>query len=128
MAKFDRNTLDSDHVGRLLFIFAMPAFFAMAVHTLYNVVDTIFIGQYVGLYAIAGRSLVFPVQMMSIGIGHMAGMGGASLISRSLSAGKTALAEKALGNSIMITAVLSFLVTALGLINLPLLCRWLGAT
>jgi putative MATE family efflux protein len=128
MKKIDKNSLDNDHVGRLLFIFTMPAFFAMAVHTLYNVVDTIFIGQYVGPFAIAGLSLVFPVQILSIGIGHMAGMGGASLISRSLGAGKITLAEKALGNSIMITAVLSILVTIPGLINVPLLCRLLGAT
>ncbi len=128
MKKFDRNALDSDHVGRLLFIFTLPAFFAMAVHTLYNVVDTIFIGQYVGPLAIAGLSLVFPIQILSIGIGHMAGMGGASLISRSLGAGKIALAEKAVGNSIMITAVLSILVTIPGLINVPMLCRLLGAT
>jgi Na+-driven multidrug efflux pump len=111
MTKFDRNTLDSDHIGRLLFIFTLPAFFAMAVHTLYNVVDTIFIGQYVGPLAIAGLSLVFPIQILSIGIGHMAGMGGASLISRSLGAGKISLAEKAVGNSIMITAALSILIT-----------------
>ncbi|NLD37348.1 MAG: MATE family efflux transporter [Desulfatiglans sp.] len=128
MKKIDKNSLDSDHVCRLLFIFTLPAFFAMAVHTLYNVVDTIFIGQYVGPYAIAALSLVFPVQILSIGIGHMAGMGGASLISRSLGAGKIQQAEKAVGNSIMITAVLSILVTIPGLINVPLLCRWLGAT
>jgi putative MATE family efflux protein len=128
MKKLDRNALDSDHVGRLLFIFTLPAFFAMAVHTLYNVVDTIFIGQYVGPLAIAGLSLVFPIQILSIGIGHMAGMGGASLISRSLGAGKISLAEKAVGNSIMITAVLSILITIPGLIDVPLLCRWLGAT
>jgi putative MATE family efflux protein len=128
MTKFDRNTLDSDHIGRLLFIFTLPAFFAMAVNTLYNVVDTIFIGQYVGPLAIAGLSLVFPIQILSIGIGHMAGMGGASLISRSLGSGKISIAEKALGNAIMITAVLSILVTIAGLINVPLLCRLLGAT
>jgi putative MATE family efflux protein len=128
MTKFDRNTLDSDHIGRLLFIFTLPAFFAMAVNTLYNVVDTIFIGQYVGPFAIAALSLVFPIQILSIGIGHMAGMGGASLISRSLGAGKIQQAEKAVGNSIMITAVLSIFVTIAGLINVPLLCRWLGAT
>ncbi len=128
MKKIDRNTLDSDHVGRLLFMFTLPAFFAMAVHTLYNVVDTIFIGQYVSHLAIAALSLVFPIQILSIGIGHMAGMGGASLISRMLGADKIPQAQKALGNSITITAVLSIIVTALGMVNVPYLCRILGAT
>jgi Na+-driven multidrug efflux pump len=128
MKKIDRNMLDSDHVGRLLLIFTIPAFFAMAVHTLYNIVDTIFIGRYVGPMGIAGLSLVFPIQMLSIGIGHMAGMGGASLISRSLGAKKKALAQLTLGNSITITGILSLIVTVGGLANVRFWCRLLGAS
>ena len=128
MKKLDKNVLDSDHVGRLLLTLTMPAFFAMAVNTLYNIVDTIFIGQYVGPLGIAGLALVFPIQILSIGIGLMAGMGGASLISRMLGAGRISRAARALGNSITITAVLSLLVTVVGLLNEAFLCRLLGAT
>jgi len=128
MKKIDRNMLDSDHVGRLLLIFTIPAFFAMAVHTLYNIVDTIFIGRYVGPMGIAGLSLVFPIQMLSIGIGHMTGMGGASVISRSLGAKKISLAQLTLGNSITITAILSLVVTVGGLANVRFWCRLLGAS
>lgn len=128
MKKMDRNVLDSDRVGRLWLTFTIPALFAMAVQTLYNVVDTIFIGRYVGPNGIAGLSLVFPVQMLSIGIGLMAGMGGASLLSRMLGAGKMPRARSALGNSITITVVLSLIISVMGLVNIQWWCRLVGAT
>jgi putative MATE family efflux protein len=128
MKKMDKNALDSDRVGRLLIVFTIPAFCAMAVHTLYNVVDTIFVGRYVGPLGIAGLSLVFPIQILSLGIGMMAGMGGSSLISRLLGANNVTQAERALGNSFTITAVLSVVLTAIGLANVPWWCRLLGAT
>jgi len=75
--------------------------------TLYNVVDTIFVGHYIGPLGIAGLSIVFPLQMLSVGIGEMTGMGGASLISRSIGAGDKPKAEKALGNALTTNIVLS---------------------
>jgi len=93
----NQNVLDDDRIGRLLLKLSLPAFFGMFVMTLYNVVDTMFIGHYVGPLGIAGLSIVFPVQILSIGIGQMTGMGGASLISRLIGADNTTRAEHALG-------------------------------
>lgn len=128
MKKMDKNLLDSDHVGRLLIMFTIPAFISMAVHTLYNVVDTIFIGRYVGRDAIGGLTLVFPIQMLSLVIGMTAGIGGASLISRLLGANQTSRAELALGNSFTVTFASSIVLTGVGLANVPLWCRLLGAS
>ena len=86
MKQMDKNMLDSHHVGRLLFVFTIPAFISMAVQTLYNLVDTAFIGRYVGSEAIGGLTLVFPIQMLSMSIAITVGIGGASLISRLLGA------------------------------------------
>ncbi len=124
----DKNILDSDRVGRLLIMFTIPAFIAMAAHTLYNVVDTIFIGRYVGKHAIGGLTLVFPIQMLSLMIGMTTGVGGASLISRFLGANQKERAELALGNSFTVTFVLSVILTVIGLANVPLWCRFLGAS
>ena len=79
MQNRNHNVLNDDRIGRLLVKLTLPAFMGMFVITLYNVVDTIFIGHYVGPLGIAGLSIVFPIQMLSMGIGHMMGMGGASL-------------------------------------------------
>jgi putative MATE family efflux protein len=128
MKKMDKSALDSDRVGRLLIMFTIPAFIAMAVNTLYNVVDTIFIGRYVGRDAIGGLTLVFPIQMLSLMIGILSGVGGASLISRFLGANRSDRAELALGNSFTITFAFSIVLTAIGLANIPLWCHLLGAS
>ena len=128
MKGMSKRSLDSDHVGRLIVIFAIPAFISMAVHTLYNVVDTIFIGHYVGRDALGGLTLVFPIQILSLMIGMWTGIGGASVISRSLGAGQEPRAELALGNSFTITLVLSVILTTIGLVNVPLWCNLLGAS
>jgi len=124
----NQSVLDDDRIGRLLLKLSLPAFLGMAVMTLYNVVDTIFIGHYVGPLGIAGLSIVFPVQMLSMGIGQMAGMGGASLVSRLVGANNTPRAEHALGNAITASIVLSIIIMATGLINPDFWCRLIGAS
>jgi putative MATE family efflux protein len=117
-----QNVLDTDRVGWLLVKLATPAFFGMFVQTLYNVVNTIFIGHFVGPLGIAGLSIVFPLQMLAMGIGMMVGMGGASLISRLLGAGNIKDAERTIGNGISVGIILSVAVT---LAILPLTDFWL---
>jgi putative MATE family efflux protein len=118
----DQSVLDTDRVGKLLFLLALPAFFGMFVQTLYNVVDTIFIGQFVGPLAIAGLSIVFPLQMLAMGIGMMVGMGGASLISRFIGSRNIPGAERSIGNGISIAVIMALIVTA---VVLPLIDFWL---
>jgi putative MATE family efflux protein len=123
-----KNVLDSEHIGRLLVKLTVPAFLGMFVMTLYNVVDTIFIGQYVGPLGIAGLSIAFPLQMFSMGIGQMMGMGGASLISRLIGANNIPRAEHALGNAFSGTVLLSALVMIIGLSNVDFWARLMGAS
>jgi len=107
MNQRNQSVLDDSRIGRLLLKLSLPTFFGFFVMTLYNVVDTIFIGHYIGPLGIAGLSIVFPLQMLSVGIGEMTGMGGASLISRSIGAGDIAKAERTLGNALTANIVLS---------------------
>ncbi len=124
----ETNVLDDDRVGRLLLRLSLPAFMGMFVMALYNVVDTIFIGHYVGPLGIAGLSIVFPIQMLTLGIGQMTGMGGASLVSRLIGAGNTARAEHALGNSLTFSIIISVALTLAGLSNPDLWLRLMGAS
>ncbi|MFC2005214.1 MATE family efflux transporter, partial [Chloroflexota bacterium] len=128
MRNRDQNVLDDDRVGRLLVKLSLPAFFGMFVMTLYNVVDTIFIGRYVGPLGIAGLSIVFPLQMLSMGIGAMMGMGGASLISRLIGANNVSRAERALGNAIPPIIILSAIIMIAGLVNPDFWLRLMGAS
>ena len=71
------NVLDTDRIGWLLVKLTTPAFFGMFVQTLYNVVNTIFVGHYVGPLGIAGLSIVFPLQMLAMGFGMIVILHGA---------------------------------------------------
>lgn len=123
-----KNVLDSDHIGRLLLKLSAPAFLGMFVMTLYNVVDTIFIGHYVGPLGIAGLSIVFPIQMLSMGIGQMTGMGGASVISRLIGSNNISKAEHALGNAVTTCVGLSVLIMITGLSGIDFWLRLIGAS
>ena len=90
----DRNVLDTDRVGRLLVQLSVPMFFGSITQVIYSVVDTIFIGHYVGPLGMAGLSIAFPLQMFAQGTGMMVGIGGGSLISRLIGAGDTGRAGK----------------------------------
>jgi putative MATE family efflux protein len=120
--------LDDERVGRLLLKLSMPAFIGMFVMTLYNVVDTIFIGRYVGPLGIAGLSIVFPVQMLAMGIGQMVGMGGASFISRSIGANNVPRAERTLGNVVTSVITLSAILMITGLADADFWLGLMGAT
>ncbi len=124
----NNNVLDDTRIGRLLLKLSLPAFVGIFVITLYNVVDTVFIGRYVGPLGIAGLSIVFPLQMLCMGVGQLVGIGGASLISRMIGAGDEDTAERTLGNSISIIVVLSILITVVGLVWIKMWLRIMGAT
>jgi putative MATE family efflux protein len=109
-----QNVLDTDRIGPLLVKLSIPAFLGVFVQALYNVVNTIFIGHIPnGTVAIAGLSIVFPIQMMMMGMGMMVGIGGISVISRAIGSRDISRAERTLGNgltSILIIGVLSTIV------------------
>jgi putative MATE family efflux protein len=118
-----KTELDTDRIGWLLVKMALPAFAGMFVQAMNNVINTIFVGQYVGTDAIGGLGIVFPLQMFAMGIGMMVGIGGLSVISRSLGEGDEAQAERALGNCFTAGLALSIIVM---IILIPFGKFWLG--
>ncbi len=123
-----QNMLANEGIGRLLLRLSLPAAVGMIVMALYNVVDTIFIGHAVGPLGIAGLTIIFPIQMVIMGVGMLLGVGGASLISRSLGAGDIQKAERTLGNAISLSIILGLLFTVVGLANTDYWVRLFGAS
>ncbi len=78
------NILAKMPIGKALLKLSTPSTIAMSVHSLYNIVDTIFVGRYIGSLGIAGLSIAFPIQIIATGMAGMYGMGGASVLSRQL--------------------------------------------
>jgi len=117
-----RNVLDTDKIGRLFTKLSMPMFFGMIVQNIYNIVDMILVGNYVGTNGIAALSIVFPIQSLIFGVGNMIGIGGGSLVSRLIGSRDQARAEKTLGNSIFFSVIFSVILT---LAVIPGLDFWL---
>ena len=124
----NNHILADDNIGKLLFRLSAPATLGMFVMALYNVVDTIFIGHSVGKLGIAGISIVFPFQMFVMAIGQTLGIGGASLISRSLGAGNIEKAEKTLGNVIFSVVIFGISLAIFGSFFIDKILLVFGAT
>jgi putative MATE family efflux protein len=128
MQNRNQNVLDSDRVGSLMVKLTVPLLLGTLVQMVYNVVDTIFIGHYVGSPGLAALSLAFPLQMLAMGFGQMVGMGGASLISRLLGRDDKAGAERALGNGIAAGILLSILLTVIVVPSVGFWIKLIGAS
>jgi len=127
--KNDRQwALANKPVGRLLWEFALPAGVGMLAMTLYNVIDTIFVGRVVGPLGIAGLSIVFPAQMFTMSLGQMIGIGGASVVSRALGAQDTGRAERTLGNVVFSALLIGAAVSAITIPNSTFWLELFGAT
>lgn len=124
----NNHILADDNIGKLLFKLSAPATLGMFVMALYNVVDTIFIGHSVGRLGIAGISIVFPFQMFVLAIGQTLGIGGASLISRSLGAGNIEKAERTLGNVIFSVVIFGISFALFGSFFIDDILKIFGAT
>ena len=73
--------LGTKPIGQLLTQYAIPAIIAMTASSLYNMVDSIFIGQGVGPLAISGLAITFPFMNLGAAFGAMVGVGASTLIS-----------------------------------------------
>ena len=108
------NRLGSAPVGKLLINMTLPACSGILVLMLYNIIDTMFVGQFAGAMAIAGMSVVLPVSMLIPTLGMAVGVGSASIISRSLGAKDFETARHAFGNALSLAVVTCTVVSILG--------------
>lgn len=109
------NELITRSPGRLLWEYSLPAVTGMLVMALYNIVDRIFVGQVVGPQAIAGLTVTFPVMNISTALGVLIGVGGSARLSIFLGQRKTDLAERVLGNVLVMTILIG--VTYIGVFS-----------
>lgn len=94
------NRLETEKISKLLLEFSIPTIVAMFVNAIYNVVDRMFIGKYVGENALAGLSIVFPIMAMLFAVATLFGIGGANIISNKIGEKKIDDASKTFGTTI----------------------------
>ena len=119
----------SDHFtyGKLL-RFTLPPIVMMVFTSIYSVVDGFFISNFAGKTAFAALNLIWPFLMILGGMGFMIGTGGTALVSRYLGAGQKERARRYFSMLVEFTAVLGLILTAIGLIFMEPIARFLGAT
>ena len=115
MAKVSSQDLGSQPIGKLLVKQAVPASIGILVMSLNILVDTIFVGNWIGAIAIAAINVVLPVSFFIAALGMSIGIGGSSIISRALGADDTFKALKTFGNQITLTLLLTIAMVAVGL-------------
>ncbi|RJX71036.1 MATE family efflux transporter [Vibrio sinensis] len=81
MQEISSSSIDTNSISKTFWRFAIPSIAAMLVNGLYQVIDGIFVGHYVGYEGLAGINLAWPVIGVLAGLGMLVGMGAGSLIS-----------------------------------------------
>lgn len=120
--------LETLSVSRLLVRFAVPAMTGTVVTSLYNIVDRMFLGHYVGEAGIAATTVAMPMMMIIMAIGMLIGFGTNSQISIRLGEKNQDEAEKLLGQGLFLFFVTSVALSTLSLVFIDPLLRFFGTT
>lgn len=120
--------LGTKPVGKLLAQYALPAIVAMVASSLYNMVDSIFIGQGVGPMAIAGLAITFPFMNLSGAFGAAVGLGSSTLISVFLGQKNYEGAKNILGNNVTLNSIIGIVFAIVCLTFLDPILRFFGAS
>ena len=120
--------LGTQPVGRLLWQYALPGVIAMTASSLYNMVDSIFIGHGVGPMALAALGISFPLMNIGAAFGAAVGIGGSTLMSLRLGQRQYDKANNVLGNMVALNIITGLLVGIVSIIFLDPILTFFGAS
>ena len=120
--------LGTEKIGKLLKQYALPAIIAQTASSLYNMVDSIFIGQGVGPLAISGLAVTFPLMNLSTAFGTLVGAGAATMLSVLLGQKNYKAANKVLGNVVTLNVILGLIFMIVALVFIDPILYFFGAS
>lgn len=126
--EYNTRDLATQPIGKLLRQYAMPSIVAMTASSLYNIVDSIFVGRGCGALAFSGLAITFPLINILAAFGSLVGVGGSALISIRLGQKDYKTARLVLGNVILLNVILGAVVGVVGLIFIDPILRCFGAS
>ena len=117
-------------VNQLIRQYAVPGIIAMTASSLYNMVDSIYIGHIadVGSLAISGLAVTFPLMNISTAFGTLVGVGAATMISVLLGQKNYAVANKVLSNEVTLNILTGIVFTLVTLLWMNPILRFFGAS
>ncbi|MDT8715148.1 MATE family efflux transporter [Clostridium sp. 19966] len=119
---------DDTKVGKTLFKFALPAVISLLVLELYNMVDTIFVGRYIGTEAIGGLTVAFPIQRLIIAIAMLISVGASTHVARYLGEKNIESIKRTIVNSLILGIVFILAVTVIVMVFKRNIIMYLGAS
>jgi putative MATE family efflux protein len=120
--------LGTENVWSLLMQYAIPAVIAMTAASLYNITDSVFIGQGVGALAISGLAITFPLMNLAAAFGSLVGAGAAALMSLRLGQKDYSTANNILGNVFSLNLIFGITYTVIILLFLDPILYFFGAS
>ena len=121
-------TLGTESIGKLLIQYSVPAIIASVATSLYNIIDSIFIGQGVGPLAISGLAITFPLMNLVIAFCMFIAAGGAAISSIYLGQKDYRRATNVLSNVVKLSFIHSIVFGGLSLLFLDEILYFFGAT
>ncbi|MBQ3656302.1 MAG: MATE family efflux transporter [Bacteroidales bacterium] len=122
------NEMGTADIGKLLISYALPSIAAQMVSSIYNVVDSIFIGRGVEPLAIAGFGITLPLMNLAAAFGALVGAGGGTLISIKLGQKDKDGANNVLGNVVVLNIIIGISVMLFGLLFMDKILVLFGAS
>ena len=123
-----RMDLTTGPIGRLLLKFALPILAGNALHVLYNIVDTFFVGRLSdGAGAVAATTLSFSPFFVLISVGSALTIGTSILVAQYTGAARHDMVQKVVYNSIFFVAISGIALSVFGVVAAGSICRLLGA-
>lgn len=128
-----RNTTEQERLGsasipKLIASYATPAIIAMASSSIYNIVDSVFIGHGVGAMALSALAVAMPLMNILSAFGAMVGIGSAAMVSIRMGQGRKEEAFKILGNLVFMNLSIGIAMSILGLVFLEDILLLFGAS
>ena len=122
--------LGTKKISTLIKEYAIPGIIAMTASSLYNMVDSIFIGHIpeVGSLAISGLAVTFPLMNISTALGTLVGVGAATMISVLLGQKNYKVANQVLANEVTLNILIGVFFTVFTLLFMDPILRFFGAS
>ncbi|MCQ2340490.1 MAG: MATE family efflux transporter [Paludibacteraceae bacterium] len=128
MSNIKATELGTQSIRQLLVKYALPGIIAMTASSLYNIVDSIFIGHGCGAMALSGLTVAKPFMDICAAFGSLVGVGASTMVAIKLGEKDYESANKVLGNVIVLNVLLSSLVMIIGLAFLNPILYAFGAS
>ena len=122
------HILGTERIGKLLLQYSIPAIIGMTITSLYNIIDSIFIGHGVGAMGIAGLAITFPLMNLVVAFCTLVSAGGSTISSIRLGQKDLDGATEVLGNTLIFCLINAVVFGGLAFLFLDEILRFFGAS